>query len=388
MQIEKYILIINAGSATLKFKLYNSNLQEEVLGIVERIGLNRSFFSFQVRKQGSGFQNFPESIKDHEQAMRLVLEKLKKGGYKISAIGHRVVHGGEEFTEPIIINEQVLQKLEKYNQLAPLHNPHNLTCLKICRRWLPQVKNVAVFDTAFYKTIPDYIYLYALPLEFYQKHHIRRYGFHGISHQYAAQEAALKLKKKLEQINLITCHLGSGNSITAIKKGKALDTTMGFTPLEGLTMSTRAGDLDAMVPLYLMKELNMDIKKVIELLNEKSGWLGIAGIKDMREVLLAAGYKVKDFKIKKEYSSKEKKLAKLALQMFVYDVQRYLNSYLGLLGKTEAIVFTGGIGERSPVVKQLIMKGIKWPGRIKTLVVPANEELLIARETVKLTNNP
>ncbi|MFH1226232.1 MAG: acetate/propionate family kinase, partial [bacterium] len=294
--------------------------------------------------------------------------------------GHRVVHGGEEFIKPTLITPSVLNRLAKYNQLAPLHNPVNLACLKVCQQELRGVKNIAVFDTAFYQTVPDYIYLYALPLEYYQKYKIRRYGFHGLAHQSASEEAARTLNKKLNQLNLVTCHLGSGSSITAIKKGQALDTTMGFTPLEGLTMSSRAGDLDAMVPLYLMKELKMNLAEIIDLLNKQSGLLGIAGVKDMREVLSAAGYKIIGFKSRKKIN---KKSAKLALRMFVYDAQRYINSYLGLLGGADAIVFTGGIGERSSIIRQLIMNGIKWPVKIKTLVITADEELLIARRTIK-----
>lgn len=362
MSKNNYILVINAGSATLKFKVYDYNLKEARAGIIERVGL-------------------PGGVKNHSAAMRLVLAKLKKANYQISAVGHRVVHGGEEFVKPTLVTPAVLQKLAKYNQLAPLHNPLNLECLKICQKELKGVKNIAVFDTAFYQTVPDYIYLYALPLAYYQKYKIRRYGFHGLAHQYAAEEAAHKLNKKLSQLNLITCHLGSGSSVTAIKNGQALDTTMGFTPLEGLTMSTRAGDLDASVPLYLMKELKMSLAEVIDLLNKKSGLLGIAGVKDMREVLSAAGYKIAGFKSQKKIN---KKSAKLALQMFVYDVQRYVNAYAGLLGKVDAIVFSGGIGERSPIVRQLIMEGINWPNKIKTLVVSANEELLIAREVGRL----
>lgn len=383
MNSQKNILVINAGSATLKFKVYDQSLKELTGGIVERIGLKGSFFSYRVNNPGAKTENLAVRVKNHSQAVKIVLKFLKKLGCNIELVGHRVVHGGEEFVKPTLVDKAVLKKLEKYNQLAPLHNPLNLECIKVCQKRLKRVKNIAVFDTAFYHTVPDYIYLYALPLSYYRHYHIRRYGFHGIAHNYALLAAAKKLGKKPSELNLINCHLGSGSSITAIKSGKALDTTMGFTPLEGLTMSTRAGDLDATLPLYLMKNLKMSIKKIEKLFNEESGLLGIAGTRDMREVLIASGHKVKDFKTNRLYNSQEKKRAKLALDMFVYDVQRYLNSYLGLLGQVDAIVFTGGIGERSQVIRQLVLKGVKWPNKLKTLVVSVNEEMMIAQEVFK-----
>ena len=390
----QYILVINSGSATLKFKVFNSeNLKEICFGIVERIGLEKSFI--EISNKGIKAKRY-DDIKNHNEAIQVVLAELedilslKKENKSLEealvAVGHRVVHGGEEFTEPIIVTPAILKKLEKYNKLAPLHNPANMAGIAAIQNLLPKVKNIAVFDTAFYKTIPDYAYIYALPYELYAKEGIRRYGFHGISHGYVAEETALKLKKSLNKLNLITCHLGSGSSITAIRNGKAIDTSMGFTPLPGLMMSTRCGDIDPSIIFFLMQELNMKPEEVNKMLNSKSGLFGVSGLADMREILQLSGYKVEGFIGGEKASPEKKKLAALALQMFVYSAQKYIGAYLGILGKVDAIVFTGGIGERSSIVRNLIIKGIKAGEKLKVLAILTNEELAIAKEVEKIFN--
>lgn len=379
----KYILVINSGSATLKFKLFESKgLKSVASGIVERIGLAGSFLEFKISKRELKINH---AVHNHEEAFKLVLNQLSKISNlksEISLVGHRVVHGGEEFTKPTLITPETLKKLAKYDKLSPLHNPANLMGIRACLKFLPGAKNVAVFDTGFYSTLPGFAHTYALPIDFYKKHKIRRYGFHGISHEYVANEAARIFKKPLAKLNLITCHLGSGASITAIRAGRAVDTSMGFTPLEGLVMSTRSGDLDPAIPLYLIRELNLSPQEVDNILNKKSGLLGLSGFSDMRDVLLAAGYKVANFKSKK-VSAEKKELAELALQVFVYRVKKYLGAYGAILGKVDVVVFTAGIGERNKTVRDLIMKNLKISGAPRILAIPTNEELMIAKKIKK-----
>ena len=379
----KYILVINSGSATLKFAVFEKDsLKKIASGIIERIGLGGSFLESKI--SGREFK-INRAVKNHEEAFKLVLEQLSKISNlksEISLVGHRVVHGGEEFTKPTTVTSETLKKLSKYDKLSPLHNPANLMGIRACLKLLPGAKNVAVFDTGFYFTLPDYAYTYAIPIDFYKKHAIRRYGFHGISHEYVAGEAAKILGKPLAKLNLITCHLGSGASITAIRGGKAVDTSMGFTPLEGLAMSTRSGDLDPAIPLYLIRELKIAPQEVDNILNKKSGLLGLSGFSDMREILVVAGYKVLGFKNKK-ISAEKNKLAKIALQVFVYRIKKYLGAYAAILGKVDAIVFTAGIGERNKTVRDLIMKDIKISGQPRVLAIPTNEELMIAKKIKK-----
>lgn len=380
----KYILVINSGSATLKFALFEKNLLKKIAsGIVERIGLRGSFLESKILNQKLKINR---AVSNHGEALRLILNQLSKISNiksEISFVGHRVVHGGEEFIKPTPITLANLKKLAKYDKLSPLHNPANLMGIRACQKLLPGAKNVAVFDTGFYSTLPDYAYTYAIPIDFYKKHSVRRYGFHGISHEYVVNEAGKILKKPLAKLNLITCHLGSGASITAIRGGKAVDTSMGFTPLEGLVMSTRSGDIDPVIPLYLIRELKIKPEEVDNILNKKSGLLGLSGFSDMRDVLTAAGYSVPGFKGKK-VSAKKKKLAKLALQIFVYRIKKYLGAYAAVLGKVDAIVFTAGIGERNKTVRDLIMKDLKICSEPKILAIPTNEELMIARKLKKL----
>jgi acetate kinase len=371
---EKYILIINAGSATLKFKIFNfSDLKLVKEGIVERIGLMGSFIELDGKKEFNEVEN-------HEEAFKLIILKIGDLKNNIVLVGHRVVHGGGKFNEPILVNKNILKKLKQFNILAPLHNPVNIKCIAAAHKYLPSIPNVAVFDTAFYKTLPPHAYIYAIPLKFYKQHKIRRYGFHGISHQYVAQMAAETLKKPLSQLNLITCHLGSGCSITAIKKGQAIDTSLGFTPLEGLVMSTRSGNIDPAIPLYMITRLKMSAEEVDSLLNKRSGLFGLSGSTDMREILVKAGYKVSGFKLKGKISAKEKEIAKLTLDIFIYNIKKYIGAYSTIIGKVDALVFTAGIGERSAIIRKLILQDLP---KFKVLVIPTNEELLIAQSAKK-----
>jgi len=372
---KEYILVINAGSSSLKFEIFDfANLKSVKEGIVERIGLMNSFIKLGDEKE-------IHEVENHEEAFKLMAAKLEYLKDNIVIVGHRVVHGGEEFTEPIKITGRIFRRLKKYNKLAPLHNPVNLDCVKFSDKYLKKIPDVAVFDTAFYKTLPDYAYLYAIPLKYYFKNKIRRYGFHGISHQYVASQAAKNLRKPLNQLNLITCHLGSGCSVTAIKKGKAIDTSMGFTPLEGLIMSTRCGSIDPAIPLFMIRKLKMSEDDVNGLLNKRSGLFGLSGSMDMREILVKAGYKVADFKIKGKVTKRNKEIAQLTIDMFIYNIKKYIGAYSMILGKVDAVVFTAGIGERSPIIRRLICKDL---GKTKTLVIPTDEELMIAQQAKEL----
>ncbi len=341
------ILVINCGSSSLKYQLLNPKHKALASGLIERVD------------------------GDYAAALSSAFADLKKKGFRteeISAVGHRVVHGGAEFVAPTKLDQRVIMKLKALYKLAPLHNPPNVLGIEAAMKLLPGVPHVAVFDTSFYRDLPDYAYMYALPYELYEKHGVRKYGFHGISHAYVAAEAARKLKKPLAKLKLVSCHLGSGASVTAVKNGKAVDTSMGFTPLEGLTMSTRCGDIDPEIPLWLIRELKMTPDQVDDLMNKKSGTLGIAGSSDMRDVLAKA--------------AKGDRRSKLALEMFVYDAVRYIGQFMVVMGGCDAVVFTAGVGERSEHIRKMIMKWLK-PFKLKALVVPTDEEGMIARETAK-----
>ena len=377
------ILVINSGSSSLKFKLFDCQLKPLAGGLVERIGLRDSFLAWKAGEAGKR-TDWPEGVADHQQALAGVIRELAAAGLpitEIGAVGHRVVHGGEEFTAPTVVTAAVEKKLAAYSKLAPLHNPANLAGIAACRRLFPRVKQVAVFDTAFYRTLPDYAFMYALPWEYYQKHQIRKYGFHGISHDYVTREAARLMKKPLSRLRLVSCHLGSGASVTAVKFGRAVETTMGFTPLEGLTMSTRCGDIDPAIPLYLIRELGMTERQVDDVMNRQSGLLGVSGYKDMRDVMCAAGMKVPGYVFKDKVTAVVRRRAKLAYEMYCYDVARYVASYAGVMGGCDAVIFTAGVGERSPEVRKKVMSMIKLAGRPRVLVVPTDEEMMIARET-------
>lgn len=370
----KNILVINAGSSSLKFKLFDAEFAELGSGNVERIGLRGSFISFKFENKENKFNI---TVKDHKDAMNAVVRALAENGVdfnSIKKVGHRVVHGGEKFIQPTKIKGSVLKELKEFNKLAPLHNPNNIAGIEACLRILPKAENWAVFDTAFHSTIPEYAYLYPLPYKFYEKYSIRRYGFHGISHEYVSGVAAKKLRQK--KPNLITCHLGSGCSVCAIKAGKSVDTSMGFTPLEGLMMSSRCGDIDPAIALYLLKE-GMKPAEIDNVFNYESGLKGVSGLKDMRDIMVACGYKVKGYKPEGKFTDEEKRLAKVALKMFFYRIVKYIGSYAAVLGDVDAIVFTAGIGERNNDIRNLIMRALN--NRYKCLVIPTNEELMIAK---------
>lgn len=374
--MSKLVLIVNAGSATLKFKLFRAdNRQEIAAGNFERINLPRSFLVINERKW-----NF-QKISNHQAALRIILHKLGDKKKYITLVGHRVVHGGQKFVKPTLVTKKVWPRIAKYNELAPLHNPANLAVIKSCFSLLPGLKNIAVFDTAFFANLQPEHYLYALPYYLYQRFGIKRYGFHGISHEYAVQAAAMRLKKHLKKINLITVHLGNGCSIVAVQRGQPLTTSLGFTPLAGLVMGTRSGDIDPAIPLFLQKKFHLNYQQVDNILNRESGLFGLSGFtSDMREVLYAAGQKVVDYQGRFTFSARQKKMARLALRVFIHRLRQYLILYAGLLGRVEAVVFTGAIGERSPVVRKLALQSVGFVNKPKILVVPANEELAIFQQ--------
>lgn len=338
------ILVINSGSTSLKYKLFDLD----------------------------NFKTLTENdfvdVGDRKEAVKLALREIGNLSM-VEVIGHRVVHGGTEFLEPTKIDRGNLDQLEAYNELAPLHNPYNIFGIKACLEFLPDIPNFAVFDTAFYKDLPDKAKIYAIPFELYKEHGIQRYGFHGISQKYASLEAAKILNRELKDINLITCHLGGGSSITVIKQGRAIDTSMGYTPMEGLVMMTRSGDLDPGVILKLKKSLNGDDKGLIsEILNKASGLKGISGLDDYLDLLKAVKYK--------------DRRAKLAFDIYIYRIQKYIGAYLAVLdGEVDGLVFTGQIGAGKSITRNTIVGKIrKILGRTKVLTVETDEELMIARE--------
>ncbi|UCG35416.1 MAG: acetate kinase [Candidatus Omnitrophota bacterium] len=352
------ILVINCGSSSIKYKLYKFPGPTLIAkGLIEQIGEKAS------------------SIKDHTQGIqvlfkRLLRQKVIRQPGEISSIGHRVVHGAETVRKPNIINDRLIKTIKKYSELAPLHNPVNLAGIMGCRKIAPKVKQVAVFDTAFHQTIPQYAYMYALPFSYYKKYGVRKYGFHGTSHQFVAKQAAQILGKPLSKINLITCHLGNGCSITAIKKGKSIDTSMGFTPLEGLIMGTRSGDIDVAAVFYLMQKEKLSLDAMDKILNRKSGLLGISGISnDIRPI--------------KDAAKRGNQRTKLALEMFLYRVKKYIGAYYCALCGADAICFTGGIGENNPRLIARLKNDISCivPKKTKFLIVPTDEELMIAQLT-------
>lgn len=360
------ILVVNSGSSSLKYQLFDIKRAKEVYepiakGLIERVGST--------------------GPKNHKEAARQMLEKLTdpdKGVIssldKIAAIGHRVVHGGERFKESVVINRAVMRYIRKFFRLAPLHNPPAYMSIKACMEILPRVMQVAVFDTAFYQTIPADAYIYAIPYEFYKKYGIRRYGFHGTSHRFVAQKAADILKKPLGELKLITCHLGNGCSITAIKNGKSVETSMGLTPLEGLVMGTRCGDIDPAILMFLMERRHLGIRDLDDILNKKSGLLGISGISnDMRDITKAA----------KKGSSR----ARLAIDVFIHRIKKYIGAYIAVMDGADAVILTAGIGENHPWIARRIkneLKSLLSGFKTKVLVIPTNEELMIAVDTYRM----
>lgn len=391
-----FVFVLNCGSSSFKYQLLDmSNEHRVAIGLVERIGMKDSILAYEPAN-GEKIKETAD-IADHEAAIKKVLNKLidpQVGVIKslsdIAAIGHRVVHGAEKFSGSVLITEAVIDALKENIPLAPLHNPPNITGIQAMQKALPGVPNVGVFDTSFHATMPPESYVYALPYEWYEKFHVRRYGFHGTSHRFVSERAAQILGVAKDGFNCITCHMGNGSSFTAVKDGKSYDTSMGMTPLEGIVMGTRCGDVDAGIPNYLAANVNMSFADIDNALNKKSGLLGISGVSsDMRDLQKAAA----------EGNAR----AKLAVDVLRHRVLKYIGAYAIELGRVDAIVFTGGIGEndiafRASVVERLTTLGIKLNAEvnnvrgtevvistadspIKVMVVPTNEELVIARDT-------
>jgi acetate kinase len=362
-------------------------------GIVERIGFDDS--SILYKEKGTDTKRLEKSLKNYNQALhevcRLVFELVKKeNNNRIAAIGHRVVHGGSNFSNSVLIDQSVKDTIRKNSKFAPLHNPVNLTGIEICEGLFPEIPNIAVFDTALHQTMPAKAYLYGLPIEFYEKHNIRKYGFQGISHGYVAKEAAKCINKPLESIKIITCHLGNGSSITALENGGSIDTSMGLTPLEGVVMATRCGDTDPTVLLHLTDEIGLSLEQAIGLLNKKSGLLGLCGQSDMRNII--------------DQAKKGNKKAQTAIEIFVYRIQKYIGAYIAALNGIDAIVFTAGIGENSPLIRKKIIANFEYLGlkidearneenqtvfstdnsEIYAMTIPTNEELEIAQQTYQI----
>ncbi|MEM4871817.1 MAG: acetate kinase [Thermofilaceae archaeon] len=391
------ILVLNSGSSTVKFRVYDCEeaLVELAGGIVERIGEEVSYVDYRGPRGGLRYE---ARIRDHGEALQHILRVLSDPSLgviarpeEIAAVGHRVVHGGE-MRESSVIDERVERVIEEYARMAPLHNPANLLGIRAAKSVFPHAVHVAVFDTAFHSTLPEEAYLYAIPYEYYLKYRIRRYGFHGISHRYVARRAAELLGMPLEKLKLITCHLGSGASVAAVMYGKCVETSMGLTPLEGLVMGTRCGDIDPSIFYFLMKWEGLSADEVYDLLNRRSGLLGLSGISNDVRVLLQA-------------SERGDERAAMALKVFAHRVKKYIGAYMAVMNGADAIVMTAGIGERSPAMRRMILEGLENLGiildpvkneqpeqhggiisrddsRVKVLVIPTNEELAIAEEVL------
>ena len=388
-------IAINAGSSSLKWQLYQ--MPEEAViakGIVERIGMNDSIFTIKYGEDQK-FETITD-INNHEVAVKMLLDNLIDlsilGSYdEITGVGHRVVQGGSYFDKSVIIDEDVLAKIEELADFAPLHNPANIMGIKAFKNLLPDIVSVAVFDTAFHATMPKENFLYSVPTELYEKYGFRKYGFHGTSHQYVSQRAAEMLGRPIEELKIITAHIGNGASITAVDGGKSVDTSMGFTPLAGVTMGTRAGDIDASLLPYLMEKLDLDIHGMVDYLNKKSGLLGLSGLSsDMRDL----------------QANKDKEEVRVALDIFADRIRKYIGQYVTVMNGVDAIVFTAGIGENSVEVREAVISGMTWFGceldpeqnakrgeelvistpesKVKVLLIPTDEELVIARDVEAL----
>ncbi|NLI59992.1 MAG: acetate kinase [Clostridiales bacterium] len=397
------VLVVNAGSSSLKYQLINMN-GESVLakGNVERIGMPEPLLKHTVQDKET--VEIHGDFKDHVAALKKVIETLvdEKLGVigsmdEISAVGHRVVHGGERFSSSVIIDDEVMEAIEANIELAPLHNPANIMGIQACRNIMPNTPMVAVFDTAFHQTMPQKAFMYAVPYSVYEDLGVRRYGFHGTSHKYVSLKAAAMLGKPVESLKIITCHLGNGSSIAAVDCGKSIDTSMGFTPLEGLPMGTRSGSIDPAILSYLMDKENLTCEEVNRILNKDSGMLGLSGLSS-------------DFRDLHNAAAEGNKRAQLALDVFNYEVKKYIAAYAAAMGGVDCIVFTAGIGENTPRVREKSCSGLEFMGikiddeknqkvlgrlntegeistddsSVKVLVVPTNEELMIARETLEL----
>ena len=392
------VLVINCGSSSLKYQLINSDTEDVLAkGLCERIGIDGRLV---YQKAGCDKEITEAAMPTHKDAIQMVLDALvndKTGAIKslseVNAVGHRIVHGGEKFASSVVITDEVLEAVAQCNDLAPLHNPANLIGINACKELMPGVPMVAVFDTAFHQTMPEKAYLYGLPYEYYENYKVRRYGFHGTSHSFVSKETARFLGMDLENSKIIVCHLGNGASISAVKDGKCVDTSMGLTPLEGLVMGTRSGDIDPAIMEYIAKKEDLDIAGVMNVLNKKSGLEGISGLSsDFRD--LTAGAK------------EGNKRAIAAIEVFCYRVAKYVGSYVAAMNGVDAIAFTAGIGENVGLVREKICSYLGYLGitldaeanaksgdncvisaadsKVKVAVIPTNEELAICRETVAL----
>ncbi|SYZ73185.1 Acetate kinase [Candidatus Zixiibacteriota bacterium] len=394
------ILVVNAGSSSIKYQFFNMDEEKTLArGMVSRIGMSGAILTHKPydRKE----VKVSGEILDHIAAIGYVITILLSTNHgvikdksEIHAVGHRVVHGGERFTESILIDKEVLSEIRNLIDIAPLHNPHNIRGIQACEKTLPGIPQVAVFDTAFHHQMPAMAYVYGIPYVMYKNYGIRRYGFHGTSHSYVSHRAAEIIGKPIDKLKIVTCHLGNGASIAAVDRGVSVDTSMGFTPLEGLLMGTRSGDIDPAIPLWIMGREELSLNEANTLLNKHSGLIGISGVSsDMREIIDAAG--------------KGNDNARLALDIYCYRLRKYIGAYAAAMGGIDAIVFTAGVGENSPVVRQLTCKGLEFLGvelddsrnqaavskdmiistdsaKLKVLAIPTNEELVIARDTKEI----
>ncbi|NCD08556.1 MAG: acetate kinase [Negativicutes bacterium] len=393
------IFVVNCGSSSIKYQLINMENETALArGMVERIGMEGSLLKH--TPAGKYTVDLPGDIPDHATGIKLILQALVNSEYgvitdmaDIDAVGHRVVHGGERFADSVLITQDVLKGIEACAEIAPLHNPPNLYGINACMEIMPTTPQVAVFDTAFHQTLPKIAYLYGLPYEMYVKYGLRRYGFHGTSHKYVAQVAASMMQEHMTDLRIITCHLGNGASITAIKYGKSVDTSMGYTPLEGLIMGTRSGEIDPAIIPFLMEKENMTGPQIDDYLNRRSGILGISGLSS-------------DFRDLESAANRGDERSQLAIDLFAYKVKKYIGGYVAAMGGVDAIVFTAGLGENSPFMRDKICNGLEYLGTridpernkvrgkaqeisvkrasVKIFVIPTNEELVIARDTFNI----
>lgn len=395
------VLVINCGSSSLKYQLIDMTNEESLAqGLVERIGIEGSILTQKV--EGRDKYIVKETMNDHKDAISIVLNALvnKESGVissmdEINAVGHRVVHGGEKYSESVIIDETVMKELEECAKLAPLHNPPNIIGINACKALMPKTPMVVVFDTAFHQTMPEKAYMYALPYELYKENKIRKYGFHGTSYKYVSKVAAERMNKDLKDVKMITCHLGNGASVAAIKDGVCVDTSMGFTPLAGVVMGTRCGDIDPAIVTFLIKEVGYSVEETNNILNKKSGVLGLSGVSS-------------DFRDIENAVLEGNKRAALAIDVFNYRVKQTIGSYAASISGLDCLVFTAGLGENSPETRETICDGLEFLGvkidkeknnvrgkiteissadsKVKVFVIPTNEELMIARDTKELLN--
>jgi len=394
------IFVINSGSSSVKFQLIDMSTKVVLAkGLVERIGLTKSRLKYESKK---GKKNFNQDIKDHSEGIGLIVKTMTGKEYgviksmeEIYAVGHRVVHAGEQFKGTVILTDKVMTALKKSTHLAPLHNPPNIMGIEATKKVLPNTPMAGVFDTAFHQTMPPKAYIYPIPYEYYNKYRVRRYGFHGTSHLYVSKVGAKLLNKKLSELKIITCHLGNGASMAAVKYGESIDTTMGFTPLEGLMMGTRSGDIDPAIPLFIQRVEGLEFHEIDAMLNRRSGVLGISMISsDMRDVESSA----------EDHGNLQ---AQLAIEMYAYKIKKYIGAYIAAMNGVDLIIFTAGIGERDILVRKLVLEEMEFFGidfdselndkvfgeqgtltkpdsKVKVMVIPTNEELEIAEQTFEV----